>query len=302
MTQLRVRRPPFRIDETVPFQWQPANPAFGLFTNAFTFLAIAFERYIVSATRMAMPRFTDPDIAEEAETFVRQEAQHAKAHRAHAKALIAQYPGLKDTLDAANHAYDQLLDSESVEFHLAYIANLEATFTPLFKMVFDHRGPLFEGGDERVGTLFLWHFVEEIEHRSSALVVHHALTSDRWYRLRKSPKVFQHVASNYKLVLDGIEKHVPLADRGIPTSAVGPLGLYTSEMRTRMPILRRRAERPSMLAHVPGRELRAMIWQLAKTQTPSHDPADEPLPVWVDQWHAAFDAGDDVTSYPGARL
>src|SRR5262249_48325443 len=46
MTRLTVRRPPFRIDASVPFQWQPANPCFGLFGNTFTFVAIAFERYI----------------------------------------------------------------------------------------------------------------------------------------------------------------------------------------------------------------------------------------------------------------
>ena len=84
MASLTVRHPQFRIDDTVPFQWQPANPSFGLFGNTFTFLAIAFERYIVSATREAMPRITDPDVAEEADLFVRQEAQHARAHRAHA--------------------------------------------------------------------------------------------------------------------------------------------------------------------------------------------------------------------------
>ena len=60
MTSLIVRRPAFRIDASVPFQWQPANPSFGLFANTFTFLAIAFERYIVAATRQAMPRITDP--------------------------------------------------------------------------------------------------------------------------------------------------------------------------------------------------------------------------------------------------
>ena len=86
MSDLTVRSPKFHIDETVPFQWQPANPSFGLFGNVFTFLAIAFERYIVSATRQAEPRFTNPAIAEEADLFVRQEAQHARAHRAHAKA------------------------------------------------------------------------------------------------------------------------------------------------------------------------------------------------------------------------
>ena len=98
MTNLTVRSPQFRIDETVPFQWQPANPSFGLFGNTFTFLAIAFERYIVSATRQALPRITDPAVAEEADLFVRQEAQHARAHHAHAKAMIAQYPGLDEDL------------------------------------------------------------------------------------------------------------------------------------------------------------------------------------------------------------
>jgi hypothetical protein len=65
MTGLVVRRPPFSIDASVPFQWQPANPSFGLFGNTFTFLAVAFERYIVAATREAMPRITDPTVAEE---------------------------------------------------------------------------------------------------------------------------------------------------------------------------------------------------------------------------------------------
>ena len=81
MTELTVRNIRFPIDDTVAFQWQPANPSFGLFGNTFTFLAIAFERYIVSATRAALPHFTDADMAEEADLFVRQEAQHARAHR-----------------------------------------------------------------------------------------------------------------------------------------------------------------------------------------------------------------------------
>jgi len=301
MTSLIVRSPRFRIDESVPFQWQPANPSFGLFGNAFTFLAVAFERYLVSATRQALPRISDPTITEEAEAFVRQEAQHARAHRTHAKVLIARYPGLSDTYAQAKAAYDRLLETEGVEFHLAYIANLEATFTPLFKMVFDNRRELFEGSDERVGTMFLWHFVEEIEHRSSALLIHHAVTPDRWYRIRKAPKVFDHVASIYKLVLAGFEEHVPLEDRAISTKVIGPSGLYLSELCDRLPLGQSRTL-PSMLSHVPGRDLRTMLWRETKAQTPRHDPAHEPLPDWVHEWHSAYNSGADVTTYEGARL
>jgi predicted metal-dependent hydrolase len=302
MTELQIRRPDFHIDETVPFQWQPANPGFGLFGNTFTFLAIAFERYIVSATREAMPRISDPAVTEEADAFIRQEAQHARAHRAHAQAMISHYPALAETHAAANAAFDELLEREDVEFHLAYIANLEATFTPLFKMVFDNRRPLFEGGDERVGTLLLWHFAEEIEHRSSALLIHHHVTPDRWYRIRNARKVFDHVARIYKLILADFEKHVPLEARLISAKAVSPLGLYISEVTDRLPARRSRRDHPSMLRHVPGRDLRAMLWREAKAQTPHHDPADEPLPNWAQEWNAAYDAGADIATYAGVQL
>jgi hypothetical protein len=45
--------------------------------------------------------------------------------------MMTQYPGLNETYATANAAYDELLEREDVDFHLAYIANLEATLTPL---------------------------------------------------------------------------------------------------------------------------------------------------------------------------
>jgi hypothetical protein len=57
-----------------------------------------------------------------------------------------------------------------------------------------------------------------------------------------------------------------------------------------------------MLRHVPGHDLRTMVWRLAKSQTPRHDPARESLPAWAREWHTAYDAGADVTTYKGARL
>jgi Predicted metal-dependent hydrolase len=205
--------------------------------------------------------------------------------------MMAQYPGLEETYAAANAAYDELLEREDVEFHLAYIACLEATFTPLFKMVLDHRRQLFEGSDERVGTMLLWHFVEEIEHRSSALVIHHDVTPDRWYRVRKGPKVFDHVARIYKLILSGFEEHVPLKDRPISTKLVSPSGLYLSELRDRFQPRRTGDEYGSLLSQVPGHDLRTMLWRETRGQMPRHNPANEPLPARVDCWHAAYNAG-----------
>jgi hypothetical protein len=52
-----------------------------------------------------------------------------------------------------------------LEFRLAYIADTEATFTPAFKLMLDNEATFFQPGDDRVASLFLWHFVEEVEHR-----------------------------------------------------------------------------------------------------------------------------------------
>ncbi len=64
-------------------------------------------------------------------------------------ALVARYPELEQCYEDACRAYDELIDEQPIEFHAAYIANLEATFTPLFKVILDNRDSLFGGGDRR---------------------------------------------------------------------------------------------------------------------------------------------------------
>ncbi len=45
-----------------------------------------------------------------------------------------------------------------------------------------------------------------------------------------------------------------------------------------------------------------MLWRETKAQTPRHNPADEPLPTWVTEWHSAYDSGADISTYEGVRL
>ena len=231
MTDLQIRRVPFRFDESTPYQWLPANPDFGHLLNGISVIAVAFETYIVSVVRQAFDLIPDAEVAEEADAFLRQEAQHARAHRLHLRALAAQHPGVKGVLDDAVAAYDALLDAEPLEFHLAYIADLEATFTPLFTMMLNNRATLFEPGDDRVASLFLWHFVEEVEHRSSALRIYDAVVGKPWYRLRVMPRVFGHAEGVFTGIMQGFDAHVPPADlvvstRRVLSTAMSFLGLY----------------------------------------------------------------------------
>jgi len=81
MTDLKVRRLRFDFTAPVPMVWHPENPRFSHAVNLMSFIAICFEKMIVEAVQEAKPRFTDPEVASEANAFLRQEAQHANAHR-----------------------------------------------------------------------------------------------------------------------------------------------------------------------------------------------------------------------------
>ena len=43
------------------------------------------------------------------------------------------------------------------------------------------------------------------------------------------------------------------------------------------------------------------MWDLATSQIPRHDPAHELLSPCFAEWHTAYDASPDVTTYEGVR-
>ena len=115
MSNLEVRK--FDWDfEGIPFIWNPEQARFSVLMNQITFVIISFERYITKAMRAAESRITDPEVKTEARLFGQQEGVHASAHQKHARALIAQYPGLQSILDKAQASYDEQFESQSLEF------------------------------------------------------------------------------------------------------------------------------------------------------------------------------------------
>ncbi len=304
MTDLVVRRIGWEFDASVPFLWQPANPNFSIFCNAFTFIAVPFEKYIIDAVRKAQNEFdTDDTVAEEAEAFLRQEAQHAAAHRKHMLALIQRYPALEKCYDDAVAAYDELIEQYPAEYHWAYIANLEATFTPLFKVILDNRDALFAKGDRRVASLMMWHFVEEIEHRSSGLMLYRHLRAGPWHRVKHVRSTFDHVGAMADKVAKTFDEVIPFEERGASAQALMSHALLVSEFKYRGPGGARRRARetgvPTLFNAVPTRELAAMVWRLMLSQTPHHDPADQPLPACAEQWMRDYDRGADMRTYFG---
>ncbi|MGY4102844.1 metal-dependent hydrolase [Nocardia sp. R16R-3T] len=299
MTDLQVRKMRFAFaDYDVPFLWNEDNPAFSAMANAVSFLAIGFEKMIVNMIREAMPRITDPAVAEEANAFVRQEGQHSTAHRQHANALIRSYPGLQETLNEVIAEFDRLTVNTSLEYRLAYTADLEATFTPVFKLMLDNDSTLFRPGDDRVASLFIWHFVEEVEHRSSALIIFDSVVGSDAYRMRMAPSIFRHVMKVIRLACVGFNKHVPQEDRRI--DALAMFGSYRAEQKLRK-LLRLRMEDNGPMSRAfddlrLGEQLIAMVG-IIRSQLPKHNPNHEKLPALADVWFERYNTGYDVSHW-----
>lgn len=301
MPDLEVRRPRFDFSGDVPWRWNPQSPAFSFFMNATSIIAICFEQMIVAAVTEAKPLITDPVVAEEATAFLRQEAQHSASHRKHVTALIKGHPGLQQTLDAAMAEFDKVTATTSLAYRLAYVADLEATFTPTFKLMLDNEAELFRPGDERVASLFLWHFVEEVEHRSSALMIYDAVVGNPWYRLRMVPAVVKHLLSVIAVIADGVNVHVPESERQVDARTMLPIYGLRTALRQRLG--RGTSQQLAAFACVPRTQKLVAGMRILMSQTPFHNPAHEPLPTFADEWFARWDRGEDVTRwYSSARF
>ncbi len=166
----------------------------------------------------------------------------------------------------------------------------------------DNRDALFGGGDRRVASLMMWHFVEEIEHRSSGLLLSRHINPNPWYRVKHFRATSRHVAALAQAVAETFDRVVPFEDRGASTRELMSKGLMTRELKYRLPWKRGRRDEgpPSIFQDVPSNQLAKMVWRLWLSQTPYHDPADQPLPEWADTWMAEYDRGTDMTRFFGS--
>lgn len=286
-------------DYPVPFVWNESNPAFSSAANALSFFFLAVEKVIVAAVHEAMPLITDPAVAEEARDFVHQEGHHTTAHRQHVKGLIKTHPGLQETLDELVGTFDELTATKPLKYRLAYVADLEATFTPAFKLLLDNADTLFAPGDDRVASMFLWHCVEEVEHRSSALMIYDAVVADKWYRMRVAPSVFAHAGAAIMSTLRGFNKNVPLADRKVDALWMDNGHRWKRAIQSRLGSPGEPGVGPCVdgYKHLRFREQLAATYGIVRSQIPGHDPESAKLPAMARVWHDRYNAGYDVTRW-----
>jgi predicted metal-dependent hydrolase len=176
-----VRRMDFVFDDSIPTYWFGGDPFRTLLLSALSCTFPEGERMFMRAVRKFAGGVTDPQLQKEVRAFIGQEANHGKEHEAFNAFMNRK--GLP--IARIEHFVKEGIAKEegffSPERMLAKTCALEH-FTAMFaEMILEH--PEFlEGVDERLIPLWLWHAVEESEHKSVAFDVYQDQVGSYWVR------------------------------------------------------------------------------------------------------------------------
>jgi len=154
--------------------------------TAFGLYAALLEPFAVKSFRRVLDRIRNDALREEVDRFCRQEAQHYQRHIDFNKVVVAHgYPGLEKKIDRLRRDLETFLGSANDRYCIGYVEGFES-YTTQFALrmiesgLYDHRRthPAF-------GSLFKWHMLEEIEHRTVAFDLYrHLFGRDYWHRAR----------------------------------------------------------------------------------------------------------------------
>jgi predicted metal-dependent hydrolase len=161
----------FQLHTDIPRHWFGADAFKTRFFDAMSVLFPEGERFFIACVRDFKNQLDTPEQQQATLDFARQEAQHSKVHMAFNQRLAAQ--GIKvDRIMATQrrHLFDGARQHLSPALTLALTAACEH-LTALMADGFVQRPEQFDQADPRIRALYVWHAIEEVEHKGVAFDV-----------------------------------------------------------------------------------------------------------------------------------
>lgn len=177
-----VRHMDFEFDDAIPTFWFDNNP---MLTMLLTGLSCVFpegERMFMRSVRNFQDGVTDPQLLKEVRAFIGQEAHHGKEHQSFNEFMARKGLPVLEISDFVKKAIAFEEKNLSKERMLAKTCALEH-FTAIFAETILERPELIEKMDERVRAIWLWHAIEESEHKAVAYDVYQSQIGGYWLRV-----------------------------------------------------------------------------------------------------------------------
>jgi len=160
---------------TVPRDWLDGDAYQTTFMNALSLLFPEGEQFFVKSVKAMQDRITDPELRREVVGFIGQEATHGREHRAFNELLVghgfAEAPRIDLGLKRFLQRVRKVLSPQS---QLATTAALEH-FTAMLAEQLLRDARMRNAIHETVRPLWMWHALEESEHKAVAFDVYRAI-------------------------------------------------------------------------------------------------------------------------------
>ncbi|MGE0786373.1 MAG: metal-dependent hydrolase [Sandaracinaceae bacterium] len=185
---IRVREMDFVFDDSVPTFWADDNV---ILTSIMSALAVSFppgERYFIRSVRHFLPQVKDQGLRAAVKAFIGQEGNHTKEHIAFNRFLDGRgFPATKME-DWVAKRIRHIEKASTAESNLARTASLEH-FTAILAHAILEDLDLLDRMSPEVAKLWVWHAIEEIEHRSVAFDVYKTAVDDEELRVKTMAEV-----------------------------------------------------------------------------------------------------------------
>ncbi len=161
----------FHLDGDIPRYWLDNDPFKTRFFDALSTLFPVGEKFFITCVRDFKDQINDPKLQQDIKDFTRQEAQHSMLHTQYNDRLHAQGVNVPHILKSQEQRLFGIVRKRLPrEFTLGITAAAEHV-TAIMADCFVERPQIFDNADERIRALYVWHAMEEMEHKAVAFDV-----------------------------------------------------------------------------------------------------------------------------------
>ncbi len=179
---ITVRRMDFEFDDRIPHCWVRGEPFLTLLMTALSGSFPDGERFFVESVRHYRDQILDPKLKEDVRAFIGQEAHHAKEHNA-LNAFLTRKGLPVDRIERIVRYGLGLRQQRLSPARQLAMTCANEHFTAILADMLLSEPEIIERMDPQVRAIWIWHAIEESEHKAVAFDVYQEVVGDYWIRV-----------------------------------------------------------------------------------------------------------------------
>ena len=176
-----VRRMDFSFADSQKYWWS-GNPFMTQFMNNLSSLFPYGEKFFVDSVRGVREQIKDPQLQKDISAFIGQEAMHSKEHATYNEYAEAHGIDLRTLELRIKVLLEWITKSPTKRQRLAATCALEHFTATMAEQLLLREDLTTQIDDEKMYKLWLWHAIEENEHKSVAYDAYQATGGGYWIR------------------------------------------------------------------------------------------------------------------------